>query len=199
MASDRCISVNNMRLTAYKSFLAALALSVSIAAHANGSDSQRSILGTAWQHVTDTWNHGDTELYVPFLTYHMRFAYRQELLDKYNEYPAGLGLGKGRYNDSGNWESIYAMGFLDSHSKPSFMVGYAWAPTWEIGNSDFKVGVGLTGFLMTRTNYWNGLPFPGVLPIASIGYKQLAIQAAYIPGGRNHGNVLFMWGKWTFQ
>ena len=189
-----------MTLYAYK-FLLAVLLTVALMgppAHAS-NEGAPGIFGTAWQHVSDTWNHGDTELYVPFWIYHMRFAYRQELLDKYNEFPAGLGIGKGRYNASGNWESIYAMGFLDSHSRPSFMAGYAWAPTWEIGNSDVRVGVGVTGFLMSRQNYLNGIPFPGILPIASIGYKQLSIQATYIPGGRNHGNVLFMWGKWTFQ
>jgi len=53
---------------------------------------------------------------------------------------------------------------------------------------------------MSRSNYWNGIPFPGVLPIASLSYKQLSLNAAYIPStGRNNGNVLFMWGKWTFQ
>jgi len=188
-----------MNFHACKSFLAALALFLSTSVVANATDEGPGILGTAWQHVSDTWNFGDTELYVPFWIHHMRFAYRQELLDKYNEFPAGLGLGKGRYNASGNWESIYAMGFLDSHSKPSFMAGYAWAPTWELGNSDFRVGVGVTGFLMSRRNYLNGIPFPGILPIASIGYKQLTIQATYIPGGSNNGNVLFMWGRWTFN
>ena len=30
-------------------------------------------------------------------------------------------------------------------------------------------------------------------------YKNLSAQAAYIPGGQGYGNVLFMWGKWTFK
>ncbi len=188
-----------MRLSIYQSFIAALILSLPMAATVSASNDSRGIFDTVRQHVSDTWNEGQTELYVPLLTYHMRWAYRDELINKYNEYPAGFGLGRGRYNDSGNWESIYAMGFLDSHSKPTFMVGYAWAPMWELGNSDIKVGAGLTGFLMSRTNYWSGIPFPGILPVASIGYKQLSLQAAYVPGGTNNGNVLFVWGKWMFD
>lgn len=111
-----------------------------------------------------------------------------------------LARGKGRYNASGNWEGLYPMGFLDSHSKPSFMAGYAWVPTWQSRRSPLKVGVGVTGFLMSRSNYLNGIPFPGVLPVASISYNNLALQAAYIPSRkRNDGNVLFIWGKWTFN
>lgn len=154
---------------------------------------------TAWQHAKDTWKEGEIEAYVPFLTHHLRFAYRQDLIDKYNEFPAGFGLGKGRYNASGNWEGIYAMGFSDSHYKPSFMLGYGWIPTWELGTSEVKVGVGLTAFLMSRQDYAGGIPFPGILPLASISYKNLSLQTAYIPGGSNNGNVLFVWGKWTFK
>jgi len=174
-------------------------VALSAPSQALAQESQRNWLDTAWSHVTDTWETGDTELYVPVWAYHMRFGYDANKIDEYNEFPAGIGLGKGRYNDSGNWESIYAMGFLDSHSKPTFMAGYAWAPMWNLGN-EIKAGVGVTGFLMSRSNQFNGIPFPGILPIASIGYKQLSLQASYIPSTqRNDGNVLFVWGKWTFN
>lgn len=154
---------------------------------------------TAVEHVKDTWSEGKVELYVPFLTYHMPFAYTAEQRSQYNEYPAGGGIGLGRYNDSGNYEATYAMAFLDSHSDMSYMVGYAWIPTWNVGKSEVKVGVGITGFLMSRQDYFGGVPFPGALPVASISYKQLSVQAAYVPGGQGNGNVLFAWGKWTFN
>ena len=185
-----------IRLYTLSTLLACASLFFSLQAKANETQSW---YGTAWQHVKDTWYEGEVEAYVPFLTYHLRFAYRQELLDQYNEYPAGFGIGKGRYNSSGNWEGMYAMGFSDSHNKPSFMVGYGWIPTWDLGKSEVKVGVGLSAFLMSRQDYMSGIPFPGILPVASISYKNLAIQAAYVPGGQNNGNVIFMWGKWTFK
>jgi len=78
------------------------------------------------------------------------------------------------------------------------MLGYGWIPMWNIGQSEVKVGAGLTGFLMSRQDYWNGIPFPGVLPVASISYKRASIQAAYVPGGQGNGNVIFMWGKFGF-
>lgn len=154
---------------------------------------------TAWTHVKDTWREGDIEAYVPFLSYHLPFAYTAEKRAEYNEFPAGFGIGKGRYNKNGNWEGMYAMGFRDSHGDPSYMVGYGWVPTWNIGKSEVKAGVGLTGFLMSRSDYFGGVPFPGVLPVASIGYRNLTAQAAYIPGGQGYGNVIFLWGKWTFK
>lgn len=175
------------------------ALAETTAAPSTTPAAQDSWVDSAWQRTKDIWNEGNTEVYVPFLAYHMRFAYRQDLVDQYNEFPAGIGFGRGRYNARGNWEGLYAMGYADSHSQPTFMAGYGWIPTWNLGKSDVKVGVGLTGFLMSRQDYFGGIPFPGILPIASISYKDLSIQAAYVPGGRNNGNVLFMWGKWTFQ
>ena len=43
----------------------------------------------------------------------------------------------------------------------------------------------------------NYIPFQGILPIASISYKDLSIQTAYVPGGQNVGNVLFAWAKYS--
>jgi len=188
-----------MRLTTCRALLACTLLSTTTVAAASAGSTVGAWLDTAQEHVSDTWHNGDTELYLPFWTYHHRGTYDADHIEDFNEFPGGFGLGKGRYNSSGNWEGMYAMGFMDSHNKPSLMAGYAWVPTWELGN-EVKAGVGVTGFLMSRSNYWNGIPFPGVLPIASLGYKQLSLNAAYIPStGRNNGNVLFMWGKWTFQ
>lgn len=186
--------------------LCAAALTISVAqatnapvTSASSNTSSTPWYQTAWNHARDTWREGDVEVYVPFWSYHLPFAYSVEKRAEYVEYPAGFGLGKGRYNKSGNWEGMYAMGFRDSHGDPSFMVGYGWVPTWNIGKSEVKAGIGLTGFLMSRKDYFGGIPFPGVLPIASIGYKNLSAHAAYIPGGQGYGNVLFMWGKWTFK
>ena len=163
------------------------------------ADQLKTIYHTAIDHVKDTWTEGKVEIYVPFLAYHMPFAYTAEQRSDQNQYPAGGGIGLGRYNASGNYEGTYAMAFLDSHRNMSYVAGYAWVPTWNVGKSDVKVGAGLTGFLMSRQDYFGGVPFPGVLPMASISYKQLSLQATYIPGGQGNGNVLFAWGKWTFD
>jgi palmitoyl transferase len=149
-------------------------------------------------HLESIWDKGSNELYVPLYTYHMPYAYSQEKIDQYTEYPMGIGFGRGLINESGNWEGIYGMTFKDSHGIYQYMVGYGWIPMWDIGkNSDWKYGVGVTAFIMSRQDIMNYIPFPGVLPVASISYKNISLQAAYVPGGQNVGNVLFSWAKIT--
>ncbi len=154
---------------------------------------------TAGQHLSDIWTKGDVELYVPFWSYHLPFAYTPEKRSQYTEYPAGGGIGKGRYNESGNWEGIYVMEFQDSHGLPMYMGGYGWIPTWRPLDDKFKVGVGLTAFFFMRSDIGNYAPIPGILPAVSTGYGPLDIQMAYIPGGQGNGNVLFWWAKYSFK
>lgn len=167
------------------------------------SAESKSWYGNAWdtagQHLSDIWTKGDIELYVPFWSYHLPFAYSSEKRSQYTEYPAGGGIGKGRYNESGNWEGIYVMEFQDSHGLPMYMGGYGWIPTWRPIDDKFKVGVGLTAFFFMRSDIGNYAPIPGILPAVSTGYGPLDIQMAYIPGGQGNGNVLFWWAKYSFK
>lgn len=151
------------------------------------------------RHIVQTWKEGQVEAYLPFLSYHMPFAYTEEQRQEYTERPYGFGLGKGRFNDRGNYEGIYAMVFQDSHGQPQYMAGYAWIPTWPIGDTEIKVGVGMAAFLTARADINNYLPFPGILPVASLSISKFSIQASYVPGGQGNGNVLFAWTKWTFD
>ena len=151
-------------------------------------------------HLESIWDQGNSEIYLPLYTYHMPYAYSQEKINQYTSYPMGIGFGKGLINESGNWEGIYGMTFKDSHGIYQYMVGYGWIPMWNIGDSnEWKYGVGATAFIMSRQDIMNYIPFPGVLPIASISYKNLSLQTSYVPGGQNVGNVLFTWAKWTLN
>jgi palmitoyl transferase len=110
----------------------------------------------------------------------------------------GLGLGRGRYTEDGDWHGFYAMGFQDSHSKPEYQVGYGYKTFWPVGG-DFKAGIGYTVFIGARANYHNYAPFPAILPIISLEYaKAISLDAAYVPGGNGNGNVLFFWTKAHF-
>ncbi len=154
---------------------------------------------TAGKHLSDLWNKGDIEVYVPFWTYHLPFAYSPSQRAGYTEYPAGGGLGKGWYNESGNWEGVYLMGFQDSHGKPMYMGGYGWIPTWNPINEKSRIGVGLTAFMFMRSDINYYAPTPGILPMGTIGYGPIDVQVAYIPGGQGYGNVLFWWAKYSFR
>jgi palmitoyl transferase len=143
---------------------------------------------------------GDWVGYLPLYTHHMPYAYSQDKLDQYTNIPLGLGIGKGFYNNRNNWEGIYAMSFRDSHGVYQYMAGYGWIPTWSLSaNGNWKVGTGATVFLMSRKDIFNYIPFPGLLPVGSLSYKNLSLQSSFVPGGDGFGNVLFTWAKWTFN
>lgn len=165
---------------------------------ATGTVAVRSWYSAAWHHVETTARDGGWDVYVPFYTYHMPYAYTPALLRSYNDYPAGGGIGRGRYNESGNWEGLVAMEFADSHSKPEYLGAYAWLATWRPFSENSRVGAGLTGFITARSDIGHYTPIPGVLPVGSIGYRFLDIQASFLPGGKNDGNVLFCWAKFSF-
>jgi palmitoyl transferase len=151
-------------------------------------------------HLESILDKGVDEVYIPLYTYHMPYAYSQEKINQYTEYPMGLGFGRGLMNESGNWEGIYGMTFKDSHGIYQYMFGYGWIPMWNIGDTkDWKYGLGATAFIMSRQDIMHYIPFPGILPIASISYKDLSLQTSYVPGGQNVGNILFTWAKWTLN
>lgn len=181
--------------------LAALAIFVaspSLGAAAAAASPPGTSYGSAWRHAGDILSKGGYELYVPVFTYHMPYAYTPALLRPYNDFPAGVGFGKGRYNERGNWEGLYVMEFADSHGKPEYEGGYAWLATWHPFANRFRAGAGVTGFITARSDYGGYTPFPEVLPLGSIGFLNLDVQCIFVPGFRNNGNVLFSWLKLSF-
>jgi palmitoyl transferase len=147
------------------------------------------------QHFATLVAEGDNEIYLPFRTQHLRFAYTREKIAGYEETPLGMGIGRGRENSAGNWEGLFAMGFKDSHSRPQWLGGYGWKKLWQ-APSGIRLGLGYTAFLTTRSDIGNYKPLPGILPLGSIGYRQIDIEATYVPGGDGYGNILFFWAKW---
>ena len=81
--------------------------------------------------VTNAYNNGALELYLPLHTHHLRSKYSEEKIATYQESPYGFGVGKGLYNEKGNWEGVYAMAFQDSHYKPMYTAGYGWKAIWR--------------------------------------------------------------------
>lgn len=143
--------------------------------------------------VSETWDSDSYDIYLPFYAWHNRLFYDKKHLDKYNEEAWGFGVGKSRYDDDGDWHALYAMVFKDSNFHTETMFGYAFQKNWFVNcNPDFRVGAGFTVGLTQRHEY-NYIPVPLPLPMAGIEYGRLALQAAYVPGIKNDGNVLFTW------
>ncbi|MDF1645617.1 MAG: lipid IV(A) palmitoyltransferase PagP [Legionellaceae bacterium] len=143
-----------------------------------------------------TWTEGDNELYLTGYAWHNRYRYSKEKLGSYNENAWGGGLGKGFFDENGNWNGLYAFVFLESHGKAEPIAGYAFLKTFHITETS-SAGLGFTVFLTARPDILNNAPFPGALPWAGFNYHRLSLLATYIPGSKNIGNVLFMLAKIT--
>ncbi|AJF00583.2 hypothetical protein SG18_00070 [Pandoraea apista] len=140
---------------------------------------------------------GASDLYVPLHTHHLRFAYTREKIDQYNENPWGLGYGRVLSDGKNGSRMLYAMAFKDSHNDWSPMAGYG--RIWNLANAGpVRFGLGYTVFLMSRSDTLGGVPFPAALPLAEIGIGRAAVSTAYVPGGKGNGNVLFIFGRYTF-
>jgi hypothetical protein len=140
-------------------------------------------------HVTAIGRDGEPELYVSGYAYHGRNTYTPERIAELNEKAWGLGYGKTIYNASGGEESVYFLAIDDSHGRPQPMLGYAYQWTWQLKQSAFVVGAGYTAMLMSRADYYGGIPFPVVLPVASLGTRKVRVMASYVPRlSQNKGN-----------
>lgn len=175
---------------------AALLFSVTIPAYAV-CDETTSFIDQACKRITDTWAEGDSDLYVPLHTYHLRSAYTDEKIDSFRENTWGLGYGRSRYDDDGNWDGLYGMAFLDSHSRLEPMLGYGHEWMWG-EHEGLHAGLGYTVFVTARADIGHYTPIPGVLPIASVNYSKASVNATFVPGGKGNGNIFFFWSRFGF-
>jgi LPS-assembly protein len=148
-----------------------------------------------WDPVENAYDNGTWELFLPFHTHHLRSKYSAETIASYQENPLGFGVGRGLYDEKGNWDGVYAMTFQDSHNKPMYIAGYGWKAVWRPAE-DVRLGLGYTLGLASRSNYFDYVPFPVVFPLASLAYKNFSLEGTFIPGGTGNGNVFFFWAKW---
>lgn len=147
--------------------------------------------------LSETWQSQTYEWYIPINTWHNRDSYTRQEINEFNERPWGIGAGKYRYDQDGDWHGIYAMAFLDSQSEVEPIVGYGFQKVWQ-PHADVKLGLGYTVGVTLREDS-NYVPIPVLLPLLSVKYKSVALQSTYIPGGQGHGNVLFTWLRWEMN
>ena len=155
----------------------------------------RSILQSIGDSFSLAWNKGTLDIFLPLAAWHNTSMY--DSTSEYNERPWGFGVGMSAFDDDGDQHGLFAMGIMDSKNHFQPIVGYSYIANWELF-SDFSVGAGLAAGITARDNY-KYIPFPAALPIVSLQYSNLALQATYIPGMYNEGNVLFTWLRWHFD
>ncbi len=78
---------------------------------------------------------------------------------------------------------VTASGFKDSNGNPSYYAGGGSLRRFSSGTdkNSLRLDAGVVGFLMIRRGYMNGKPFPGLLPVVSIGNDRVALNITYIP------------------
>lgn len=167
------------------------------AASSTAEPSTHSFLSNVADALDATWQSKDYEWYIPINTWHNRNSYTHAQISTYNEQPWGIGVGKYRYDQDGDWHGLYAMVFLDSKSQWEPIVGYGFQKVWQ-PNEALRLGLGYTVGLTLRSDL-HYLPLPLFVPLISIKYQSVALQSTYIPGAGDIGNVLFTWIRWEMQ
>ena len=183
-------------LTSACSAFLCLSLSYPLITNADEGVLSKALSGVKTE-LSQTWQSQDVELYVPINTWHNRNFYESEDIDNFNERPWGIGAGKYRYDENGDWHGIYAMAFLDSHSEIEPIVGYGFQKVWRVSEY-VRLGLGYTLGVTVRQDF-DYVPIPLLLPLFSVKYKQVALQSTYVPGGYGHGNILFSWLRWELN
>lgn len=172
----------------------AIALLLAISGLINASTGMAVDVQTGVETAKDVWNNGQTELYIPLHIHHIRSAYDPGKIASFNENPWGMGLGKGLQDGKGGWRGLYAMAFRDSHNDLEPVAGYAYLK--ELGNAgNFHVNAGFTGFVTAREDIYHYLPIPGILPLASVEFRNASLMTTYLPGRHNNGNIFFIFVK----
>ncbi len=73
---------------------------------------------TFTNNLQQTWRQSqESDLYLPAITWHNRWTYDDEHIERYNERPWGAGGGISGYDEKGNWHGLYLMAFKDSYNK----------------------------------------------------------------------------------
>lgn len=97
-----------------------------------------------------------------------------------NEKNWGLGLQYDWERANDKWRPFATVSeFRDSNNNTSYYAGGGALYRFQFDST--HVDVGAIGFLMTRKEYKNGNPFPGVLPALSVGTKNVALNITYVP------------------
>ena len=152
------------------------------AGYVTSSENQSRSLGQYWNDTLEgskaILKNGQDAWIFPTYTAHPRFHWKNER--EQNAYPFGMGLGRTVIDANGNERTLFFVSFVDSNYHIEPVAGYQWIKRFPIGKSDFHLGAGYMAGLSMRDDYrW--IPFPMVLPVASIGNDWLNVYGAWIP------------------
>jgi outer membrane protein W len=141
----------------------------------------------AWEGSTRIFREGHSDLLLPMYSWHPAFAYPNRF--EQNHYSWGVGLARTLIDEKDNERIVYALGFSDSHYDLQATAGYAWIARWPLV-AGLKGGLGYTVFMALRSDA-NYIPFPAILPLASIGTDRVMLYGSWIP----FSDVIFFFAR----
>jgi len=152
-------------------------------------------LNTACRRVVDTYKFGGNQLLVSGYAWHTPWTWTAEKRAEENSNAWGGGWGRVVERENGDTDTVYALVFSDSHSRPQYNIGYGWSTYWG-ARTGLQGGLGYTAMIVARNDIFNGLPFPALLPLVSLRYDRATLYTTYIPslGGVNNGSVFYVFG-----
>jgi palmitoyl transferase len=148
-----------------------------------------------WDGTKRLWRDGHWDLYISGYTWHLPYAYNTAERHEENAFTYGLGIGKTLTDERDNQRSLYALVIEDSNYKTQYSIGYTWMARWQLVGP-VKGGLGYTAFITARDDFNNYLPFPGILPLASIGTDRATLYGTFVPGS---ASILYFFGKISFE
>jgi hypothetical protein len=188
-------------------FLLGLSISYYCNAEISLSVEESTILSQVQSEINNISTQGRWDVTLTGYAYHNSNRYTNGQMRALNNKAWGGGIGKVFRTDSGNDESLYAMVFQDSGRHLQWSAGYAYQWIFPVANTGLEIGAGLTAALISRHDVFNRTPFPALLPLASIGSKNIKLMATYVPpvsvrkgdGKKSKGDLGLVFIKFAFD
>lgn len=120
---------------------------------------------------------GQFDLVINGRSYHVNSDY------DWNEKNLGLGV-EYEFERSSPWIwSLSANAFMDSQNNMSYMAGGGLKRRLfqSASPAGYYFDAGLVAFVMSRADFNDYLPFPGVLPTLSFGRQNIGFNVSYVP------------------
>ena len=100
----------------------------------------------------------------------------------YNEKNWGIGFQYDFKPTEGQWiPFVTASEFRDSNKNVSYYAGGGFMRRYDFFSGNVHIDAGGVAFLMVRKDFRDGDPFPGLLPVLSVGAGRYAVNMTYIP------------------
>ena len=155
------------------------------------------VLSPACRRIVDTYENGRTGVLLSGYAWHLPSTWTAERRAELNSNAWGGGLVRTTEDEKGDSRSVFLLAFLDSHENIEWNLGYEHSTYWG-PRMALQAGLGYTVMIVQRPDIADGVPFPAILPLASLRYRDGTFFMTYIPslgGGVNHGSTLYMFGR----